>query len=316
MIDRRAFLFGIAAVVGARVTTGQTARKIPRVIIYVTTPAWNQGVVSGLRELGWVDGESVVIEWRRGAGEEEEVRELTKANVDAAVVAGPKRIRDAMKATQSVPIVGIDLESDPVASGFVKTLARPGMNVSGIWLDLPEVAGKQLEFLREVVPDLKRMGVLWDDRIGGPQFAQAQAAARASNVELAAATLRRSSQADDALKQLVGRRPQALLILTAPVIFQALPRIAEVAREHRLPSMSPFSTYPSSGGLMAYGPNFAAIWRQAASYVHRILKGAKVGDLPVERPAKFELIINAKTAKALGLTVPQSLLVRANIVIE
>jgi putative tryptophan/tyrosine transport system substrate-binding protein len=316
MIERRTFLAGMASLVAASLAAGQTTNKIPRVAIYVSTRAWRDGVVAGLRELGWKPGETVIVDWRGGAGEEEEVRELRTTRVDVAVVAGSKRIADAIKATHSVPIVGIDLESDPVASGFVRSLSRPGANVTGIWLDLPELAGKQVDFLREVHPSLSRLAVLWDDRVAGPQIAHVQAAARAGNFEVFTAPVRRVLDVDEALKRLLGTRPQALLILTAPVVFQALPRIAALAREHRLPSMSPFSTYPSSGGLMAYGPDFAATWRQAAGYVHRILRGANAGELPVERPVKFELIINASTARVLGLTLPQSLLIRANAVIQ
>src|SRR5262249_11687514 len=158
-----------------------------------------------------------------------------------------------------------------------------------------------------VVPRLSRLGVLRDDRIGGPQFAETQSAARTVNVKVVSVSLHRAADADEAMMRLLAERPDALLILTSPVTFFALPRIAEVARQKQLPSITPFSTYPASGGLMAYGPSFPAIWRQAGSYVHRVLKGAKVGDLPVERPSKFELIVNLKTAKAVGVTIPTAL---------
>jgi putative ABC transport system substrate-binding protein len=277
--------------------------------------------MAGLRDRGWIEGQNIVIDWRpSGASEgtvfQTELQEVVGRPVEVLLIGNPHRIRAAMNVTKTIPIVGIDLESDPVASGFVKSLARPGANVSGIWMDLPELAGKQLQFLREIVPTLRRVGVVWDDRIGGPQFSQAQAAARVSHIRLHAVTLHHSAEADDAVKRLLVERPQAILLLTAPAIFQALPRIAELVRQRRLPSICPFSTYPASGGLIAYGPDFLALWRQTASYVDRILKGAKIGDLPVERPSKFVLIINLKTAKALGLTIPPSLLLRADQVIE
>jgi putative ABC transport system substrate-binding protein len=273
---------------------------------------------AGLRDLGWVDGQNIAIEWYRGAEDAgvKEAGELARHAVDVAVVGNPHKIRAAMTATATIPIVGIDLESDPVASGFVTSLGRPGRNVSGIWLDQPELAGKQLQFLREVVPSLKRVGVLWDDRIGEPQLAAAQAAARAVDIRLHPVSLHAASDADEAMRRLQVERPQAILALTAPVIFIARVRIAELARTSRLPSISPFSTYPAAGGLMAYGPDFPAIWRQAAGYVDRILKGARAGELPVERPSRFELIVNLKTAKAIGLTVPQSVLWRADEVIR
>ena len=321
--SRRALLFGLAtATLGApRLSNAQTAGRIPRIVLYVVTPALKESFVAGLRDLGWVDGQNVVIEVRPGvAGEgtvpQTELQDVVRRPVEVLLMGGPHRIRAAMNVTKTIPIVGIDLESDPVASGFVKSLARPGTNVSGIWMDLPELAGKQLQFLREIVPTLSRVGVVWDERIGEPQFSQAQAAARASNISLHAVTLHNSAEADDAVKRLLVERPQAILLLTAPAIFLALPRIAELARQRRLPSICLFSTYPASGGLIAYGPDFLALWRQTASYVDRILKGAKIGDLPVERPSKFVLIINLKTAKALGLTIPPSVLARADQVIE
>jgi putative ABC transport system substrate-binding protein len=321
--SRRALLLGLAAAaLGApRLSNAQTAGRIPRIVIFTGRPATKESVVAGLRDLGWVEGQNVVIEVRLGEAIEgtvlrTELLDVVRRPVEVLVMGGPHRIRVAMNVTKTIPIVGIDLESDPVASGFVKSLARPGTNVSGIWMDLPELAGKQLQFLREIVPTLSRVGVVWDERIGGPQFAQAQAAARASHIRLHAVTLHHSAEADDAVKRLLVERPQAILLLTAPAISQALPRLAELARQRRLPSISLFSTYPASGGLIAYGPDFVALYRQTASYVDRILKRAKIGDLPVERPTKFVLNINVKTAKALGLTIPPSLLLRADQVIE
>jgi putative ABC transport system substrate-binding protein len=211
-----------------------------------------------------------------------------------------------MRATTTLPIIGLDLESDPVANGFVKTLARPGGNVSGVWMDLPEIAGKQIQFLHEVVPGLRRLGVVWDDRIGAPQFTEVQAVCRAANISVHAASLRAEADVDGVVKRVVADRPQAMLVLTAPVISHVLRRIGELALQGRLPSISPFSTFPGFGGLMAYGPEFPAMWRQLAHYVDRVLKGARVGDLPVERPSKFALIASLETAKALGLALPQS----------
>jgi putative ABC transport system substrate-binding protein len=221
-----------------------------------------------------------------------------------------------MRVTTTIPIIGLDLESDPVTSGFVKTLARPGGNVSGLWMDLPEIAGKQIQFLREVVPSLHRLGVVWDDRIGQPQFAHVQAVCRGMKTSVLAAPVRAQADIDGALKRLLADRPQAVVLLTSPVISSGLARIAEIALESRWPTISPFSTFPGFGGLMAYGPDFPSMWRQLAVYVDRVLRGAKVGDLPVERPAKFTLVVNLKTARILGLALPQSLILRADEVIQ
>jgi putative ABC transport system substrate-binding protein len=221
-----------------------------------------------------------------------------------------------MRATTTVPIIGLDLESDPVANGFVKTMARPGGNVSGIWMDLPEIAGKQIQFLREVTPTLSRLGVIWDDRIGQPHFAEVQAVCRKMGIAVQPASLRAQAEIDGVVKRVVTERPQAILVLTAPVISNGLRRIAELIVASRLPAISPFSTFPGFGGLLAYGPDFPSMWRQAAHYVDRVLKGARVGDLPVERPSKFSLIVNLKTARDIGIVVPQSLALRADEVIQ
>ena len=319
-MHRRAFVSGLATalIVGPTIARAQTTGRLPRVVMYSGTTVWKE-TVAGLAELGWVQDRGIVVEWRDPQGDaatEADLRKWVEQAVDVFVMGGPLRIRAAMTATRTIPIVGIDLESDPVASGFVKSLARPGTNVSGVWMDLPELAGKQLQFLREVVPALRRVGVVWDDRIGKLQLAQAQSAARASNISLYPVSLHGLTEADDAMKRLLVERPQAIVLLTAPSVFTALSRLAALARQHRLPSISPFSTYPASGGLLTYGPDFPTMWRQMAGYVDRILKGAKIADLPVERPAKFVLGVSVQTAKALGVTIPQSLLLRADQVIE
>jgi putative tryptophan/tyrosine transport system substrate-binding protein len=320
MIARRTFLSGLTtAMFGVpRHLWAQAPRRVAHVVLYSTTAAWQDIVSAGLRDLGWPEG-SVVVEWRNPGSEAElqtDVQDTIGRHPDVFIMGGPERIRAAMKATRTIPIVGIDLESDPVATGFVQSLARPGRNVSGVWMDLPELTGKQLQYLREAVPRLSRVGVVWDDRIAKAPFAEAEATARALNISLHPVPLHRTVEADDVMKRLLVEHPQAILLLTAPVVFTALSRLAELARQNRLPSICPFSTYPASGGLLAYGPDFPTMWRQTASYVDRILKGAKVGDLPVERPSKFVLIVNLKTSKALGLTIPQSVLARADQVIE
>jgi putative ABC transport system substrate-binding protein len=270
-------------------------------------------VIAALCNLGWIDGKNVTIDarWR-----DEEIEDLVRLKVDVLVLASPIRLQIASRLTQTIPIVGHDLESDPIARGYAQSLARPGRNITGIFLDIPEIAGKQLQFLQEVVPDLRHVGVLWDDRIGDVPFRAMETAARSVGISVQSAVAQDSSQIDLAIGRLVEGRPQALLALTAPSVFVAQDRIAELALLHRLPSMSGFTTFPAFGGLMAYGADIYSTLRQAAGYVDRILKGAKPADLPVARPTTFELLINLKTAKALGLPVPSSVLSRADKVIE
>ena len=270
-----------------------------------------------LRERGWVEGHTIAFTWHEAEGSETQIgAHLAAAKADVLLVGGPLRVRAAMRATTTVPIIGLDLESDPVATGFVKTLARPGGNVSGIWMDLPEIAGKQIQFLREVLPTLSRLGVIWDDRIGQPHFTEVQAVCRTMGIAVLAASLRAQAEVDGVVKRVVAERPQAILVMTAPVISNALPRIAELVLASRRPAISPFSTFPALGGLLAYGPDFPSMWRQAAHYVDRVLRGVRVGDLPVERPSKFSLIVNLKTAREIGVAVPPSLALRADEVIR
>jgi putative ABC transport system substrate-binding protein len=269
--------------------------------------------IAMLRDLGWIDGQNVTID---GRWHDDEIEDLVRLKVDVLWLAGPIRLQIASRLTQTIPIVAQDLESDPIARGYAQSLARLGRNITGIFLDIPEIAGKQLQFLQDVVPDLRRVAVLWDDRIGDVPFRAMETAARREGISVQAAVVRDVSQIDSAIGRLVEGRPQALLALTSPVVYRTKGRIAELALLHRLPSISGFTTFPAFGGLMAYGPDFFGTYRQAAGYVDRILKGAKPGDLPIERPTKFQLTVNLKTAKALGLTVPPSVLLRADEVIE
>jgi putative ABC transport system substrate-binding protein len=317
-VDRRRFLLtSLAGVLATPLAVAaQPASRVQRLAVY-TGRLVSDGLVEALNERGWTDGRNITIDWQGIEGCEARIGEhLAGTPTDVVVAGGPHRIRAAMRATTTIPIIGIDLESDPVANGFVRTLARPGGNVTGIWMDLPEIAGKQIQFLREVVPSLNRLGVVLDDQIAQPQFAELQTVSRTANINLLPAAVRLSTEIDGVLKRLVTERPQAIVVLTAPVIFLGLRRIAELAVQSRLPSISPFSPYPASGGLMAYGPDFKAMWHQLGGYVDRVLRGARAGDIPVERPFKFSLILNLKTAKALGLTIPPSLLAQADQVIE
>jgi putative ABC transport system substrate-binding protein len=319
-MNRRAFVTGLgAALVALRVAEPQ-AQSVRRVGLYATTDP-KRWFAAELQQLGWADGQNVIIDWHSRPAVDaqlatQEVADIERRQLDVALLGGPHLIRAALKVTQKVPLVAIDLESDPVASGFVKSLGSPGTNISGVWLDLPELAGKQLQILRELSPAASRVVVLWDEQLGGPQLKAAQSAASAMSMTLHPIALRGTTNISDTWKEVIASRSQAMLSLTAPVVFQLQPRIAEFAAGNRLPSICAFSTYPERGGLAAYGPDFQTMWRQTAVYVDRILRGAKISELPVERPSKFSLILNSKTAKALGLTTPPSLLLRADQVIE
>ena len=300
--------------------SAQQSGKIRRIIVYATTPEARDWFLGSMRQLGWIDGRN--ISFKLASTQEIDEDALRSALLDQdnpvalLVMGGARRIRAALNVTKTVPIVAIDLESDPVASGFVKSLARPGMNVTGVWMDMPELIGKQLQLMREAIPQLRHLGILWDDRFVGPQVEHVKTVAQTLKITLSSVVIRGGSDIAGAMERMVTRRPDALLVLSSPTIFASLHQVAELARDKHLPSICLFSNYAHVGGLLSYGPDFASMYRQTADYANRILKGSKAGDLPVERPTKFELVFNLKTAKALGIKIPPSILQRADRVIE
>jgi ABC-type uncharacterized transport system substrate-binding protein len=298
----------------------QQAGKVARVGITVATDVYYEAFLQRLRELGWVAGQNLVVERRSVRGERTQVAAmiagLVAVKVDVIVGTGPLAIEIARKTTSAIPIVGIDLESDPVASGFVASLAQPGGNVTGTFLDLPELGGKQLQFLKETVPGLVRVAVLWEPETGEPQLRATEEAARVIGITLNALGIRHAEEIRPALERAAREHAQALLVLTSPLFAANHRQIVELTQKYRFPTISPFTSLAEAGILMAYGPSQPEMFRRAAWYVDKILRGAKPKELPVERPSKFGLVINLKTAKALGLTIPPSVLARADEVIQ
>jgi putative ABC transport system substrate-binding protein len=280
-------------------------------------------LLAGLHDAGYEEAKHVRVEARYAQGKLERfpalARDLVARQVSAIVTANPYATRAAREATTTIPtVVALDYETDPVASGWIASLARPGGNLTGLFLDQPEMSGKLLQFLKEAVPGLTKVAVLWDGAIGRAQFDATEGAARASGVPFQSLGVRRLEDLGDAFDTAAGARANGLVVLTSPLFTHSRVRLAivELARKHRLPAITLFTNFPAFGLLMAYGPNQPdAIRRAANQYVARILKGARPADLPVQRPEKFELVINLKTAKALGLTIPQSVLMRADRVI-
>ena len=320
---RREFitLLGGAAAWPLAARAQQPARKLPRVGSIQNFQNENfEAFIQGLREAGYVDGQDMLLETRFYAGVLDRIDEFTSELValkcSVILATAPYAVQAVMKATSKIPIVGIDLESDPVANGWVKSLARPGGNLTGFFLDIPELGGKQIELLKEAVPTVARLAVLWDATIGTVQFGATETAARPSGVTLESFPIRNVEDIKDAIERAARERVHGLVVLTSPLIFNQRSQIADLALKTRLPTISLFNSFPKVGGLMAYGPSLALMFKRAASYVDRILSGANPGELPIERPSKFELVINLKTAGALGLTVPPTLLARADEVIE
>ena len=281
---------------------------------------WREALIAGLRELGYVEGKNIIIEYRWAEGNYERLpglaAEMVQMKVDV-IVASSLAIRAAQQATTTIPIVMVQT-SDPVGSGFVASLARPGRNITGLSNMNTEVMSKYLELLRVAVPKLSRVTVLVNpSNPVHPEFLKSiQAAAKTNSVKISPVQASTASQIEAAFGAMKQERAGALIVLPDSFFLAQARRIAELAAQHRLPTMFWTREPVESGGLMSYGQNIAEHYYRAATYVDKILKGAKPGDLPVEQPTKFELVINLKTAKALGLTIPQELLLRADRVIE
>ncbi len=273
-----------------------------------------------LRDLGYVDGKNITFEVRFADGKPETfpglAAELVHRKVDVLLTIGPAALRAARGATIAIPIVAYDLESDPVQAGFARSLAQPGGNVTGFFLDQPSLAGKWLELIREAVPGTRRIAVLVDTTTGPWQLASIKRVAENLGIELQVLEIRNSGELDQTLGAGFKGGSLALVQLSSPLFNTRAKQIAEFTMEHRLPAISMFRRFADAGGLMSYGPNQVEYSKRPAVYVDKILKGAKPADLPIEQPTKFDYVINLKTAKRLGLTIPQSLLLRADEVIQ
>jgi len=283
--------------------------------------AWLQAFRAGLRDLGWVEGKNISIEYRYTDGKRDRIpglaADLVRLKVDVIVTSISGDALAARKATSAIPIVMV-AALDPVAMGLAESLARPGGNVTGLSQLASELVGKRLELLKEMVPKLSRVAVLWNSR-GTPSrlgWKELQLPARQLGVQLHSLEVRSPDDFDKAFEDATSARAGALFILPHPVIGLNLKRIAGLAAKNRLPSIFHVSEFADAGGLLTYGPDRDDLYRRAATFVDKILRGAKPSDLPVEQPTKFELVINMKTARALGLTIPQSILLRADRVIE
>ena len=279
------------------------------------------GFPRGMRELGYVEGRNLAIEWRSAEGKVERLpalaAELVKLNVDAIVVAGSPAASAAQKATATIPIV-IGSIADPVAGGFVRSLARPGGNITGLSNISADLSPKHLEMLLGMVPKLSRVALLVNpENPAHPMnMKNLQAAAQKTGVTILSAEARTPQGVEGAFSTMIREKAGAFIVASDPLFTQQRREIAQLAVKNRLPSVGAFREYVEAGSLMSYGYNPTEFYRRAATYVDKIFKGAKPGELPVEQPTKFEMVINRRTAKALGLAIPQSLLISADEVIE
>jgi ABC-type uncharacterized transport system substrate-binding protein len=329
-MDRRAFISGITAglLAAPLAAEAQPEVKIARIGYLSGNLASNsrlrEAFLQGLRDLGYVEGRNVVIEYRDAEGKLERLpalaAELVALKVDVIVAGGNLHALAAKQATRTLPIV-FAAATDAVENGLVTSLARPGGNLTGLSSIVQELPGKRLEQLKQAVPGISRIAVLWQPGAVGERTERdtlkgVEVAARALGVRVQFVEARGPENFDRAFSEMTTARAGALIVLSSSMFINERRRLVDLAAKNRLPALYPTRESVDAGGLMSYGPNLADSFRRAATYVDRILKGAKPGDLPVEQPTRYELVINLKTAKALGLTIPESLLGRADEVIR
>jgi putative ABC transport system substrate-binding protein len=307
-------------------TEAQEAARVARIGFLVAdrSPMPYQSFLQGLRDHGYVEGRNVVIEYRSAEGKIERLpalaAELVGLKVDVIVAAVTVAALAAQQATRTIPIV-FGAVSDPVATGLVTSFARPGGNITGLSFFAPELVGKSLELLKQAAPGVNRVAVLWQSgglaaRQGEALRKAAEDAARVLGMQLQVVEARGPDDFDRAFAEIARGRADALMVPTSATFIQARGRLVGLAAKGRLPAVYSAREFVDAGGLLAYGPNLRDLFQRAATYVDRILKGAKPADLPVEQPTRFELVINITAAKALGLTIPQSVLARADQIVE
>jgi putative ABC transport system substrate-binding protein len=283
-------------------------------------PANWDAFVQGLREAGYTEGQNIAFE-HRSAHDQPELFpklafELASLKVDAIFARGTWALAAAKNATRMIPIVGIDLEIDPVEAGLVASIARPGGNITGLFLDLSELSGKHLQILKEIIPATSRVAVLGDSNINAPQLRELKRVAQSLALQTQAVELKDAANLEGAFESAKNWGADALIVLSNPLTLAYRTRIAELAAKARLPTIYLYRAHVHAGGLISYGPDLPDMFRRAGGYVGRILGGTKPADLPIERPVRFEMVVNLRTAKSLGITIPEMLLVRADEVIE
>jgi putative tryptophan/tyrosine transport system substrate-binding protein len=318
-------LFVVVPLAVAVVAEAQQPVKVPKIGCYMlgadSLGTREEAFRQGLRDLGYVEGQNIFIEWRFAAGQADQAKtivdELVRLNVDIIVTDGNRSTSDAKNATTTIPIV-MAVSGDPLGAGLVKTLARPGGNITGLTLLSPELSGKRLELLKETMPKISRVAVLFNPSNPAAilYLNEVEVAAKSFGLQLQTLKASRPTDLASALSGAVTGRAHALITLPDAMFFSSRVQVTNFAAQNRVPAMFPESEFVNDGGLMSYGPNLPDLFRRAATYVDKILKGAKAADLPVEQPTKFEFVINLKTAKQIGLTIPPNVLARADRVIK
>jgi putative ABC transport system substrate-binding protein len=326
-VQRRRFLLAASALLaGPPAAKAQQTKGVWR--LGVLRPAPDDAVfrqnfapfLQALRELRFVEGTNLALEYRVRAANAQEMlalaKDLVHARVSAILAISPAGVSAAARATGSIPIVAVDLESDPIAQGYAASLARPRGNITGVFLDFPDLSAKWIQLLKEAVPKLERAAVLWDPATGTNLLHGAEAAGPSLGVQLVRVEARGSADLARAFESAATQRSQAVLALSSPVFNSARKQIAKLSLEHQLPTLMPLQGFAEDGGLMAHGPHLGGLFRQAGLVMAKVLQGTRPGEIPIERPARFELVINLKTARTLGITIPSPVLLRADRVTE
>ncbi len=312
-----------AGLVVVALADAQTPAKKAQIGVLGVTPQVptnHEMFKQGLAQLGYTEGQQIAIVLKDAGSDPARLAaaaaDLVQTKPDVIFARGPSALAAAVAVTKTIPIVAVDMESDPLALGYAKTLARPGGHVTGVFLDLPEVSAKQLQLFREIVPGLSRVALVGDSVANAAQYRATERAAKSFKVKVQTFEGRTAAELDSALEAARRNRVGAVLVFSSPIVFYNVERIAILARDKRLPTVALFTEFADVGGLLTYGPSLRESFRRCGVYVGKILNGVKPADLPIERPEKFELVINVRTAKALGLTIPDSLLRRADRIIE
>jgi putative ABC transport system substrate-binding protein len=324
-MNRRTFLCGLTlGAIGAPLAAEAQA-TIPR-IGYLTsgrcpTETTLPSFLEGLQERGYVIGQNLVIECRQTEEASDKrfrqfAAELGRLNVALIFAVSSAAVRGARPASRTIPVVALDLESDPIGSGLATSLGRPGGNVTGIFLDADQMNGKRLQMLKELRPRLSRVAALWDASLDPTLLKTTETIARSLGVHFQVLSVRGPTEFAGAFAAARRERANAVLLMEGPFMNTNAKQIADLAIQSRLPAIGIFPTFVTQGGLMSYGPNVDHLFKQATSYIERILKGARPGDLPIERPTHFYTAVNLKTAKTLGLTIPQTILLQADQVVQ
>jgi putative ABC transport system substrate-binding protein len=321
MITRRTFLAilttgALLTAPGSRAQQGKVFR-VGLLYLGVQNP-YGDLARESLRKLGYTEGNNLIIE--RGFAAPEDLPaaalDLVRKKVDVIWAGASPSVRAAIAATKEIPIVAVDLETDPIASGYVSSLARPSGNVTGFFLDLPEFSAKRLELLHEALPSMAGVTVLWDPSLDRAPLRTIHAAARALKLRVAVAEVQTAADLDEVFRLAAVGKGEAVMVMQSPRLDAYKDHILRLGAKYRLPVVAVFASFAAGGALLTYGPNIQDMTIRSAAYVDRLLQGAKVGDLPIQRPTKFDLILNARTAKSLGLAIEESVLVRADDVLR